>query len=75
MARYFFHVFNGDWRPDTTGAEFPDEDRARAYGRELVADLLAANALPEALLGVHGLIVDNEFGDRIMSLRGEERHP
>lgn len=73
MARYFFHIFNGEWRPDTIGAEFADDGAARAYGRALVGDLLAAGTLVEALVGAHELIVDNELGDRIMSLRVEER--
>jgi hypothetical protein len=74
MARYFFHVFDGEWRPDAIGAEFADVEAARAYGRELVSDMLAAGTLVEALAGAYELIIDNDQGDRVMSLRVEERH-
>lgn len=74
MTRYFFHTFDGHWKPDTTGAEFLDVEAARTYGRALIGDLLAAGTLDAARTGAHELIVDNEFGDRIMSLRVEERH-
>jgi hypothetical protein len=73
-TRYFFHVFNGEWRPDENGAEFADVEAARTYGRELVSNIIVAGTLLEACLGAHKLIVDNEHGDRITSLRIEERH-
>jgi hypothetical protein len=74
MARYFFHVFNGEWQPDRFGAKHADDDAARASGRKSVGDMLAAGTLAEARIGAFELFIENESGDRIMSLRLEERH-
>jgi ABC-type uncharacterized transport system permease subunit len=54
MPRYYFYVYNDDTTYDYEGAEFADEDAARAYATTAARSLAADSALHGHLTAHHG---------------------
>lgn len=44
MSRFFFHVVNGEFMPDTEGMECADGDRVKSAAVKLAGDVLRDQA-------------------------------
>jgi hypothetical protein len=70
MARYFFHLRNGDTLlPDDEGEELRDLEAARSYAIESARQLLSQAALSGTAASLHQLIqVLDEGGQTVLAI-------
>ena len=69
MARYFFHVWNGDdYAPDDEGAEFDDDEAARRFAVASARELLEEAIRQGHIEASFRFEIEKEGGSRLASL-------